>query len=188
MSGGTELKSISSGDPLIVPGGSSLFLHAGEDVTIEVFKDATVIHKAEDVGAGWEIFDQEFTKAKISSATAQTVKIEYSDKRVRSNRLGGNVTTSNSQSSALTQHVETVGLTEVEVVAADASRKHVSLQASATNTNNIYIGGTGVTAANGHSIVPGESINFDNSSAICTVQIKAISDAAGQVLRVMEGD
>lgn len=75
----------------------------------------------------------------------------------------------------------TVGTTEVALCAASASRKSVRFFNSGTAT--IYIGGTGVTTANGMPIAAGAGWSEDDGAAAAWY---AISGSAGQTVRVQE--
>ena len=65
--------------------------------------------------------------------------------------------------------------------ATDLSRNGIAIQH--LGANNLYIGGSNVTTANGLKVAP-DVINFLDALSQC--EIYAISDAASQDVRVME--
>lgn len=75
----------------------------------------------------------------------------------------------------------TVGTTAVVVSAADAARQSVLIQADSSNSGLIFIGASGVTAANGIELSAGQSIEIDETTAA----VYGISDTAGQKVRVL---
>ena len=72
----------------------------------------------------------------------------------------------------------TVGTTKAVIANQTPLKKYVIIKADLTNTNNIFVGGVNVTAANGFMLDAGEStppIHIDDLS-----KVYVIGDAASQ--------
>ena len=103
-----------------------------------------------------------------------------------SNRIDGEVSvTLIEQGDTITNVAEkTIGTTEGAVAAASASRRSLRVFAPAANTDDIYLGATGITTSNGCvKVAPGQSWTESDGAAAAWY---AISGSAGQKLRVQE--
>jgi hypothetical protein len=89
---------------------------------------------------------------------------------------------STASASGLADGPVTVGTTAVELAAANATRTGALIQNNASNSNSVWVGGSGVTTSDGVEITPGQSIVIDGTTAA----IYGISDVAGQNVRVLE--
>ena len=78
----------------------------------------------------------------------------------------------------------TAGAVAAVILAANASRKRVHIQALSTNTQNVRIGDANITAMRGIQLVPGMGFTLDTTAAIY-----AVYEAAGTVqLSITEED
>jgi hypothetical protein len=113
---------------------------------------------------------------------------QIGDGEIEQNTFNGDVSGSSvllTQGSTVTNLAElTVGVAEVSAHAAATSRKSIRWRAPATNTQNIYLGATGITTANGCiELKPGDSwIEVEGANAAWF----AIAGGAGQALRRQE--
>jgi hypothetical protein len=91
-------------------------------------------------------------------------------------------------SGGILQSVTTVGVTAIPIPASPlAGRATMLVQASPTNTANIYLGASTVTAdtaaTGGIMLLPGQSIPISLAAAVI---LYAISTVAGQLVRTFE--
>lgn len=77
----------------------------------------------------------------------------------------------------------TVAATATLLSAANPNRKYLSIT-NTDDTVNIFIGGSGVTTANGHAIPPGATQTFQG--AITTAAVYGIVAASTEVATVLE--
>lgn len=120
--------------------------------------------KAEDGSEGWDYL-------RITSATAQTIEIVIGDDDVdvaNAVSVTGIASTQENPTAALATPARVaVGTAEQLVIAANLSRRKLTLQAPTTNTDSVNIGPTGqVSAIRGLELAPGESLEFVTTAAV----------------------
>lgn len=137
---------------------------------------------AESVEAGYYAIPLDwFDGVEITSATAQTIKIGISDGQ------GGYdssvITTTALLAATITDNAPVVvGVTAILLCAADSTRMGARFYNA--GTADVYIGGSGVTVANGAiKITPGSLWIEDNAAPGAWY---AVSGTAGQSVRVQE--
>ena len=83
--------------------------------------------------------------------------------RLNVNVVGGATTIASGQN-------DTVG-TSAEVLTSSTACKHVDIMAAVANTGIIYVGGSGVTAANGVALYAGDvySVDIDNLNDVYVI-------------------
>ncbi|MBI4720823.1 MAG: hypothetical protein HY770_06310 [Chitinivibrionia bacterium] len=82
------------------------------------------------------------------------------------------------EATTLRHDTKTVGIAAVEIVPG-RSRRSVIVQN--LSTNDVYVGGSGVTTANGIKIIPGASATIYTSASVY-----AIASGAGSDVRYLE--
>ncbi len=149
----TKEKTISAGDPLIVGGGNSFYIHdvSGDDVTVNIKRNGQTIHTAEDVQEGWEFFgvpltgqDRVFTSVEISCATANTIKVETSSERTRLNRSTGSVDIANTPSIQQVINPPTPDELAEQYFSSLATVALQTIVTPAANVNGVIIHGVGI--------------------------------------------
>lgn len=151
-------------------------------VKVELYKAGRRVLLADQVEGGfyqWIDFDQ----VKITTSALEQVAYQYAPAEGGSDRFTGAISVL--QGTTITNVAEkTIGVAESAAAAASVNRKSLRFRAPATNTDNIYVGATGITTANGCiEIKPGETwVESDGAAAAWF----AISGTAGQKLRVQE--
>lgn len=126
-----------------------------------------------------ELFPGLLTSVIVTSATAQTIQYGCGLGQAKFDR---SVIVTQQASSITNVAPVTVGVAASLALAAGTTRKRVVLMADPANTDDITLGGPGVTLANG-TIVLTAGQSFLDDSAACAA-FYAISTAAGQVLRI----
>jgi len=82
-----------------------------------------------------------------------------------------------------------VGTTAVEILPTDPRRRRVSLH-NATGAGTTYIGGAGVTTANGFDLASGDRLDFTESHpADCSLRgaIYAVNSSGTNTVRILVG-
>jgi hypothetical protein len=181
---------IGAGASVDVMGVASFFQYMSGTgaVDVEFFRGNSTVGKALGMPAGFkygplregEVFD----RVKVTSAIAQTVKLCIATSQADLLQLTGTVTVT--LGSAITDIAPVaVGVAAVQAIAAGASRHRVTIQAQATNTGIVYVGGAGVTTLNSpYALLPGDI--FEELAAP-DAAIFVISDTAAQSVRVQAG-
>lgn len=109
-----------------------------------------------------------FGKVVITSATNQTVEVVVSRVPVRYDRLTGSVVAEISVGETLDSLADdSIAATTAEMVAAsDANRRALIITNLATNVGEKRVGDSGVGAANGIPLPPGESVTLDTTAEV----------------------
>lgn len=112
-----------------------------------------------------------FTRLRVRSAIAQTVRLTVSEERQDEGRDDVAVTTTASITPGNTfqgsADVALVAVTATEIIAADATRLGVLIKNPSSNTASVRIGGAAsVGAAQGIELEPGESIPIATTDAV----------------------
>lgn len=133
------------------------------------------------IEAGYsEQFPAQLTAVKVTSATAQVIKYGYGLGVVKFDRV---VTETTVQQGTVIADISpaTVGNYRSLVLAA-AIRKRVIFTADSTNTGVIYLGGSGVTTANGAIVLAAGDTWIEDTAA--NAEFYAFASANGQTLRM----
>lgn len=161
---------------------------ANQTVDVRLYRMGSVVYEATGVEGGfWAEPENGFDRWEVTSATAQTVTVATTNGRGGYDRVAQTISVTGAiklqQSTAITDLAPvTVGTAAVQLVAADSTRTGVRIFNN--GSAEIYIGGAGITTANGAVKVPPTGIwNEDN---VAGAALYAISSAAGQNVRVQE--
>ena len=133
------------------------------------------------IEAGYsEQFPAQLTAVKVTSATAQVIKYGYGLGVVKFDRV---VTETTVQQGTVIEDIapETVGASRV-LVLGTAIRKRAIFTADSANTGVIYVGGSGVTTANGAIVLAAGDSWIEDTAA--NADFYAVASAAAQVLRI----
>lgn len=167
---------------LAIPGRYFRILNSSAPVDVKFYRNGAVTVTAEAVEAGYYAIPKEwFDGVEIVSASAQTVKIGISDGD------GGYdssvITSAVLLASIITDHAPVVvGVVATQLLAADTSR--MGARFFNGGAADVYLGGVGVTTANGAiKITPG-SLWIESEAAPSAWY--AISGTAGQSVLVQE--
>lgn len=154
-----------------VPGAFFMLLEATSDVDIDVLAAEASIGRAEGVGVGF-YFDfqggQRFQGVRITSATAQTLKLCFSDGEA--GVRGGAVTLSGtaetaSAPQAYAQAAASVDVTSAQLLAAKTDRRFLLIQNKHASKNIwLNLAGAAATTANGVKLAPGGSLLIDQAA------------------------
>lgn len=178
----------------------NLIFTAGQEIThavagryVRLLSASAVVKVAADGGSFFDLelgigveMARQFSTLRIVSATAQTVMLAVADVRVDDNRLVGNVDitggldTREVLPTTLSNAAVTVGTSAVVVAASNINRRSALIVNSGAAV--VYVGGLGVTTANGIP-VPALGGAIDLSA---TAAIYAISGSAGNDVRVLQ--
>lgn len=170
-----------------IPGRMFRLLSTVNPVTVEFYKNGSVISRADDVDAGfWAEEDTGFDAIEIITAGSELVKFMVGASRAGVDRLIGTVTVNNQQG-VFAQAAHTVTNASAELLAEKATRRTLLIQNNHA-TGNIFVtlDGGAATAGNGIKITPGSLILLD---VFCpTGAINAIGDiASNAAVIVVEG-
>jgi len=132
------------------------------------------------VGTSIRISEQ-YQRVRIENETGSPVTCDlilgYGD--VQDSELSGTIT--QSRGTRIENAVDTVNTTSKKILNSDSTRRSlVLLNTDAANV--LYVGGSGVTAANGLPLIAGQSIVLDHSPS---GEVWAIGSAAGIVVKIL---
>jgi hypothetical protein len=124
----------------------------------------------------------------VRSEKAQTVRYTVWDEPVDDNRRTGQVVSLKAATAMATPADVTVSAgTSGQVVAANAARRSLTVQADHGNTDPVRIGGAGVGASAGLVVQPGQSLTLDGWDAAPEVHAYAVNaDATVHVMEVTD--
>lgn len=114
------------------------------------------------------------TRLRVSSATAQTVTLSFSDSPIQNDRDDVSVVTTASITPGNTlDNGGDVSLlagagpgATTAIRGADANALTITVKADIANTETVRVGTTGVGAAQGYPLEPGESVSLSTTAAI----------------------
>lgn len=95
--------------------------------------------------------------------------------------VSGTVTESAPVSTTIANAGVTLSATEVIILPVDATRLAASIENPGTNSIVVYIGATGVTAANGFDLAPGAAYNIDFPN--CTAAFYGLAASGNPVVK-----
>lgn len=166
---GNGVSFISGDGPIeiIIPGVGRNYLEPGDSFTMQrgEFKNIAIKNK---------------------HTAGNTIKCVVGFVKNNTAKLTGEVTSNIGQAVNVNDSLVTLTGGIDALVAANSSRKHVTIQADKSNANSIFIGGSGVTAAKGNEVLPGETITLDFTSSIVQCALYVIGTAT-QKVRILEG-
>lgn len=124
-------------------------------------------------GVAWESEDEKknlvpFTRVRVTSALAQTVKLVVGYGRVTNDATSGNVTATLVKGTTLadTADVALAAAATTLILAADSTRRKALIGNLAANTKTFRIGSVNAGAARGAELAPGKSIEIEGAAAI----------------------
>lgn len=132
------------------------------------------------------LMPRDFYKLRLSSATAQTVRIAMASEDVDFTRVSGTVTANVVQATSITNGAA-VAVSNVAATAilAAGSRKKATFHNPAANTGAMNLGGALVTAANAAIVLqPGDTWSESEAAPAAWYAVAAVN---GESLRVAEG-
>lgn len=165
-----------------IPGRYFRILDSSTPVDVNFYQKGSIVAQAEAVDIGYySIPVNGFDRIDVISAAAQTVKVAVSDGN------GGYDSTLLKSSVVMASTIVdnapvTVGVAAVALTTADSTRK--GLRVYNAGTADIYIGGSGVTTANGTIKIPAGALWTESEAAPAAWY--GISGTAGQSVRVQE--
>lgn len=123
-------------------------------------------------GMGWTA-DKKFNNLKLLSDTTQTVEIMAGSGRIDDDRanIDGNVDAT-SKGASISNASHSLTTSAAEILAADSTRRSVIIQNTDTSIN-AFIGASGVTAADGIRLEPGQSVTLDKAAAAAVYAVAA---------------
>lgn len=156
---------------------------ANSDITVRIVKHNGQAESAADVPQSFKWKSKAGEQAQgveIYSAGAQTVHIILTDGEAETMTLGGSIMAESVASDTMTTPADVTTGAAAEIVAANASRKAVTIQALSTNTAVVRVGDSNVGASRGLELQAGQSVTIETTAAIYAYS------AAAQKLAVME--
>lgn len=153
---------------------------ASGPITVELIDDQdSLIGELRNLQAGSGIETQRrFHRARITSATSQTITYTVGESKLQVDRIAGNVTSEETPANGITNVAKTtVGTTKVTLTA-PADAVALMLKAAKTNTGTIYLGDD-YSTPDGYPLDAGEAVTLPVS---CNVDL--ISDTAAQAVHV----
>lgn len=120
--------------------------------------------------------EKPFSKLTLQSAVTQDVSIIAGKGKIDDNRtsISGSVDVF-SKGSTIETSSETVGVTAVELVGPDVSRRSLVIQ-NLSPSGNVFIGGSGVTVDDGLKVAAGSSFVLDKAASSAIYAIGDIAD------------
>ena len=127
--------------------------------------------------------NQQFSNVEIFNTVAALNSVDYviGNGEFFNAELSGDVNATIKQGATITQAPVSVGIAEIEISAADSAAKYLMIQNK--GTSSIFVGGSGVTAANGIEVASNATLIIDHAAA---AQWKAISTVADQDVRILK--
>lgn len=112
-----------------------------------------------------------------TGGTSMTITIAIAVGRISDDRLNvsgtvtvaGTVTTNDNPGTTIVNGQVTINNTATQIVAANATRRHVIIKNPSTATKSIFVGDSGVTTTNGIEVAIGESITIDSEAALYAI-------------------
>lgn len=179
----THSETINGAKDFYLPGQYFRLLETVNPVNVELYSKAGEVSKAVQVEAGYFVRLNGFDRVRITTGASEAVKFVYGDGSAGYDRLFASVTISDVSIDAgdtLTNSVVVVGTAAAVLAALNAARGGLVVQNEGPAV--IYLGGAGVTTANGISLAPGEKFTSPSPRAA----LSAISATAGNNVRVLE--
>lgn len=165
-----------------IPGRYFRLLGSSTPVDVNLYQRGVIVYQAEQVDVGfWTVPEGGFDRFEVVSAGAQTVKVAVS------NGQGGydatNITSTVMLASTITDKTPvTVGTVATLLASANSARKGLRLYNG--GTADVYLGGSGVTTANGVlKLTPGSTYLEQEAAPAAWY---GISGTAGQSVRAQE--
>jgi len=163
-------------DEKVLPQGTYVrILETSSAISIIAEEGGRVIADLANVqqGLAWESEDKgknlvPFTRVRVTSAAAQTVKLAVGYGRVLNDATSGNVTATLVKPTTLSDvaDVALAAAATTLILAADSTRRSALIGNLAANTKTFRIGTVNAGAARGAELAPGKSLEIEGTAAI----------------------